>query len=294
MWVLAIKILGPVVLIAELMVDKSSELRDKRSRQRAMQSVVIRTIVYAVAAVGLIADHMSQAAETAAAQEAEARAQEAAASAEEQAHEARRDAETARQERQIIITQVNRVSNAVVGQTLNLSVVETLERVGEEYGALRDRADELEDELNGLRRYGEVSELGATGNPEMIGPGTGLRWDSPLVRALEGLWVDRNERLYPRCDQDSLDRFADIAGDEPDFPFTHYALAICGLEADDQAWREHANRALDILRYTTQIAGHNPSTVKLVKPYRDDWSGAASVYGIGPEEATRWTRARRS
>ena len=133
-----------------------------------------------------------------------------------------------------------------------LTEQEALDRVIEE---LRERAADLEDQLTGLTMYSAVSKLGVLGESGTAGPG--LRENSPLIRALEGTWDDRDGSLYVRCDQTALAKFSAAAESHPSFPFTHYALSECAFRAGDDAWRQHVDRALEILRHTTRIAGHH-------------------------------------
>ncbi len=47
------------------------------------------------------------------------------------------------------------------------------------------------------------------------------------------------------------------AESHPSFPFTYDALSECAFRAGDDAWRQHGDRALEILRPITRIAGHH-------------------------------------
>ena len=47
------------------------------------------------------------------------------------------------------------------------------------------------------------------------------------------------------------------AESHPSFPLTHDALSECAFRAGDDAWRQHGDRALEILRHITRIAGHH-------------------------------------
>ena len=69
--------------------------------------------------------------------------------------------------------------------------------------------------------YSAVSKLGVLGESGTAGPG--LRENSPLIRALEWTWDDRDGSLYVRCDQTALAKFSAAAESHPSFPFTHYA-----------------------------------------------------------------------
>ena len=103
-----------------------------------------------------------------------------------------------------------------------------------------------------------MAELDPKGTRGLAGPGSGLRENSPLIRALEGIWEERDGQLYPRCDSSAIDRFRAVTIEYPVFPFAHYALSVCAFSAGDDSWRPHAEEAVEIFRHTTQIDGRKP------------------------------------
>ena len=69
MFVLVLKILGPVFLFGVSVVREWSMLRDKSTHQRAALVLGMGAVVTIVAAIGLVIDHNNQAAKLAAEQE---------------------------------------------------------------------------------------------------------------------------------------------------------------------------------------------------------------------------------
>ncbi len=138
----------------------------------------------------------------------------------------------------------------------SLTQQEALARIVEELRELRERSADHEDQLTGLKSYGDMARLNPAGLTGIARPGSGLSESSDLSRALEGAWdVDDDDVHAARCDQAALDKFSGVARKHPTFPFAHYALAICALSNENPTWRQHAERALAILEHTTQIAG---------------------------------------
>ena len=130
--------------------------------------------------------------------------------------------------------------------------------------ALQERVDDLEAQVEAIKMYNDVVKLNVLGvNPEFSGGG--LSWSSPLSRALEGTWENRDGGLHPICKQTALDKLSAVTENYPTFPFAHYALAECSLRAGNASWRDHAEKARDILRHTTQIAGRNPHHVEVYR-----------------------------
>ena len=138
----------------------------------------------------------------------------------------------------------------------SLTQQEALARIVEELRELRERSADHEDQLTGLKSYGDMARLNPAGLTGIARPGSGLSESSDLSRALEGAWdVDDDNVHAARCDQAALGKFSGVARKHPTFPFAHYALATCALSNEDPTWRQHAERALAILEHTTQIAG---------------------------------------
>ena len=262
MYVLGLKVLVPLLVSAAAVYSEWSTERKKKQRRRAKLLTAVYVIVAAASVAGLVYDHVDQAARTAAAEEEAAAARQARERAQEEAERARqgrqqaeRDAAAARLERQNIAGSVQQVVDYMLELDPTLTEQQALDRVVAEFDDLRELSADLEDQLAGLRRYSDVAELNALGDPGVAG--LGLSYSSALTRALEGAWAERDGRHYPRCDQASLAKFSAAVESRPTFPFTHYALSECAFEADDDTWRQHAERAVEILRHTTELAGHH-------------------------------------
>ena len=142
-----------------------------------------------------------------------------------------------------------------------LTEQEALNEVIVELRALRKRTSVNQAELQGLKRYRVVAELNGFGLSGRVGPGSGLSETSAISLALEQAY-DRKEdggqvTFLPRCDSTGRTAFQKAATLNPDFPFAHWALALCAQQHGDPSWRSHAQRAVTILEHTTQIVGHH-------------------------------------
>ena len=142
----------------------------------------------------------------------------------------------------------------------NLTLQEALGRIGNEVKNLQERASTLDYELEGLRKYGEVAKLNVLGVTGRVGGG--LTETSRTSRALEGAYDTKTregvEKLEPRCDDEGVAKFEQVAKQDPTFPFAHWAIAGCLQKTGNPRWRSHVERAMEILDHTTQIAGHHP------------------------------------
>ena len=167
--------------------------------------------------------------------------------------------EKAHIERKEISGEIKELAALVGAMDPSLTDEQTLSRIGVEIHRLRERTSELDDELDGLRKYGSVARLNVVGLSGTAG--VGLRESSPLSRALEGAYETTVEELrtmhQTKCDDEAMSSFADVATKYPHFPFAHWAVAVCLREAGSPLWRVHAERAMAILEHTTRISGRH-------------------------------------
>ena len=234
------QILGPALWFASGVYHEGRTQHDQRVRARVWRTAVTPVAGAARGAV-IVVDHRRQAAAVAEAQK------EAACAAAAQAAAA-----DARQSLQGLDAAVADVVACVRERDPGLTEHEALDRV---IDAWRARAADREDQLTGRPRYRAVSTLGGVGASATAGPG--LREQSPLMRALEGTWDDRDGRRSVRCDHTALATVSAAAECPPSCPVPHDARAACAFRAGDDAWRQHVDRALEILRHPTRIAGQH-------------------------------------
>ena len=263
MGVLVLKILAPFLAHG---LAASSARRDKSIWEAVFVTKTV--VVPVVIAAALVVEHHQQATAAKVVQEAAAEAQQTrlrleAAAAEGQ--QARQRLEASAAEAQLARQRIEAASQDVVDlmreRYPHLTEQEALDRVDEELRGLRARSEELESQLDGLRMYGDVATLGPDGVPSMVGDG--LAWDSPLSQALEGpievSLLGRDGQREVRCGQPALDKLTAAIEIEPSFPLAIWMLARCMHGNGDGAWVGHAERALEILAHTTEIAGHHPA-----------------------------------
>jgi hypothetical protein len=108
-----------------------------------------------------------------------------------------------------------------------------------------------------IRDYSAVATLDALGNPPGAGPGSDIKFQNELTSMLEGTFSIAHGKIQMRRDHQAEAQYREVIAKFPDFPFGYYYLALCLRERRDPQWREHAQRAVDILLLTTQINGHN-------------------------------------
>lgn len=230
---LLLKLVGPpVILVAALIrLGLDNRWRDRRTRQRR---IVLRILVVAMIAgtvlteIGLIHTHIAE----------------------------QRDRLKAQEESRLLSTSIGELVTLARQRDPNLTEQQALAEISVEVRSLREQATQLGSELEGLKRYSSISKLNVLGLTGTAG--VGLKESSALSRALEGLYIEREGKLYPRCDAEGIARFEDVAEQHPLFPFAHWALAICQRRAGNPDWRRHANRAVEILEHTTELSGHHP------------------------------------
>lgn len=77
-----------------------------------------------------------------------------------------------------------------------------------------------------------------------------------------------------KCDQASRQKYLEAIQFNPDYPFTYYALAYCEQKEGDKDWVTQAQKALAILKVTTEIAGHNQWQDAMHQAVQDMLKGA--------------------
>ena len=166
----------------------------------------------------------------------------------------------AQRERQEISERIQSLVTLARERDPDLTEQEALRTITKEIRALRERTSQLQLELEGLRRYSKVAKYSALGLTGIAGEG--LKENSPIARALEGAYtkVDKESgpEYYPRCDAQGLSRFANVAKEFPDFPFSYWALAKCLEQIGNPQWRVYAEHAVAIFEHTTRVSERSP------------------------------------
>ena len=159
MLVLVLKILGPLLFFVS---SEWSKLWDPGERQRHQVRIGFHLAAAFVAVAVLVVDDRAQAAAVA---------------------EARAEAAADRQSRQNLSESVDVIVALMRERDPDLARDEALDRVAREMRELRGRSANLEDQLDGLRVYGDVARLNVFGDPGIAG--AGLSYSSALTRALQ-------------------------------------------------------------------------------------------------------------
>ena len=240
------KFIAPAIVLGvslcSLLVDSPWRDRPTRERRRALRvRIAMMVVATLVGEVGILSSHASEQRERRETQTRVRRAQE---------------------ERRGISTSIADLVILARQRDPELSEQQALTEISTEIRALREETAELESEVTGLKRFSDVAKLNARGVRGIAG--LGLTESSPISRALEGAYAEKEELLYPRCDVTRMTQFGIVAQEHPTFPFAHYALAVCHQALGNANWREHAHRALEILKYTTQLAGHHPQQEQIL------------------------------
>ena len=140
-----------------------------------------------------------------------------------------------------------------------LTEQEALKEVGAEIQVLRGRTSELERELEGVKRYGSVALLNMVGTSGKAGEG--LTEENSVLPELENAFNheqrDGKTHVSLRCDEAATEIFRRAIEVNPDFPFSHFALAICTEQRGEEGWQGYAEKAVEIFEHTTEIAGHH-------------------------------------
>jgi hypothetical protein len=131
------------------------------------------------------------------------------------------------------------------------------------------KGKELNLTVEALRGYSDVARLNVLGKTGIAG--FGLIETTPISKLLEGAFVVTEGKADPKCDSESLNKFRTVVERFPTFPFSYYSLAVCLRKyGNDDSWRYYAHRAIEILKKTTMLAGHDRGHDEALKELQDD------------------------
>jgi len=123
-------------------------------------------------------------------------------------------------------------------------IVSALDHVGSERSI---------DALKAKTEYSDVARLNTQGKPF---PDGDIAFNSPLSRMMDGTYkLDGDTFTFYRTPEAET-QLRKVIASYPEFPFAHYALALCLRDRGDRAWRAEIKRAKQILQITTSLPGH--------------------------------------
>ena len=119
--------------------------------------------------------------------------------------------------------------------------------------------------LEAVRDYSAVARLDALGNPPGAGIGSDIKVNTELVGLLADTYQVKGDQIFMNRDSDAEQRYRTVIQKFPKFPFGHYYLTLCLRDRNDESWRQHAERTVEIFSLTTQIDGHNTNHDEVMK-----------------------------
>ncbi len=123
----------------------------------------------------------------------------------------------------------------------------------------------LEGAISDVKKYTYVSTLTAYGSPySTSGP---IIFNTPISRIMQDTISEdkMTHNLTFKCDDVSIAKYKKVIDVDPNFPFSYYGLATCFSNKNNPAALEYAKKALEILRATTTIDGHNINHDEVLK-----------------------------
>ena len=129
-------------------------------------------------------------------------------------------------------------------------------------------ATEQKRTIDAMREYSVVARLNPHGVTGMAGQGLKETPHSRLA-GLEETWILHENNWSPKCDDPSIEKSREVVTSFPQFPWTHFLLAVCLREKGDQAWRGYTERAVQIFEHTTSLADHHSVHDKALKKLRE-------------------------
>lgn len=126
---------------------------------------------------------------------------------------------------------------------------------------------DMEDTVDAIKNYSDVSQLDFAGFPYNVSPP--LTYSSKLTEMLKGCYVKKEDGYYPNCGVEVEEKYKKVIESFPKFPFSYYGLALCLEEKGDKSWKVYAEKAVEIFKKTTSISGHNVNHDQCLKILQD-------------------------
>ena len=136
-----------------------------------------------------------------------------------------------------------------------------------QFNTAEKQIKELESSVIAVQKYSDVAYLSCMGTPSS--GGKGIRISSVISKKLEGTYKQYNGRYFPLCGSESEAKYREVIEKHPRFPFSYYWLALCLREKGDEAWKDYARKAVQILENTTKISGHHENHDQALKRLKE-------------------------
>ncbi len=138
---------------------------------------------------------------------------------------------------------------------LSFVVIGALLSLGDAYASGHDMKD-VRENLEKTKRFSVVANFGIYGGPILMGDF--MKTNDPLYNKLLGTYTITENGVHFNCGAEAESIYNDVTQKYPDFPFSYYELAFCKRQRNESDWRDYAEKAVNILKWTTQVGGHKP------------------------------------
>jgi hypothetical protein len=128
---------------------------------------------------------------------------------------------------------------------------------GDENERLQELASEISKariDIDAVKKYSDVARMDPLG--KQFDVGSGLQENTPISVLLEGTWQPIAGQFVFSTDAAAEKKYREVVEKFPTFPFAYVYISDCLRVRNDPAWKEYANKAIDILEKTTSLAAH--------------------------------------
>ena len=121
----------------------------------------------------------------------------------------------------------------------------------------QEQLEKQDETVRSIRDFAYMARLDPNG--KSIQGGEGLTYTTEISRIIEPALLVKDGKIFFKCDENSRRRYEKAIETFPRFPFSYVGLAECYRKRGDAKWKGYARQAIDILKKTTQIDGHQIS-----------------------------------
>ena len=128
------------------------------------------------------------------------------------------------------------------------------------------RIEQLQNEIHILKQYSTYAVLDIYGRN--MKPLNGIKFNSDLSDRMNKILIEVNGKIFVKNNKSALTDIDDVIKLYPNFPFGYWAKFNLLKISGDNNCRQYAQEAINILKITTSIKGHDSShdeTLKFLK-----------------------------
>lgn len=149
---------------------------------------------------------------------------------------------------------VSKTNRSLISQNKDM-----LDKIGYYQKDIEERnkkIEALENEVENVKEYNYYSTLNMYGLDKVYG--MGISYDTDLSKRMKRILFEKDGKIFVKTELSILPEIDEVILKYPKFPFGYWAKYNLLKSNGQHAWKEYANKVMEIFEITTTIEGHHP------------------------------------